>query len=1154
MSDRRRQDIRPARPAITHAVDDARAEFEEDSADEPTRIRRADDPQPRELPPWARELLGSELDHFELLDCIGEGGMGRVFRARDVRLDRLVALKVLNPEFVNDSDMRRRFEQEAKAAARLDSPFFARVYHVGFDKGVCFIAMELVEGRTLRQEIAQNGAVDPAFVLRVGAAIAYGLHHAAQRGVVHRDIKPSNIVVDDDGAVKLIDMGLARDFLQVDGEGTQTNVTMGTLDYISPEQASDPRRVDVRSDIYSLGCTLFHALTGQPPFPEGTDLQKLLSHQNEKAPNPRDVVGDLPVEFAELVMSMMAKRPIDRPQTPAELIHRMQETASALNVAMPTSAPALPPPRAETWWHQQLLWWGPALVLLLGVAIYAMIPGDRDVDPTWSRTATTSGNATETRDRQAKAAETTKRVGVGPVIVVPENADLAAIVRDAPEGAMLQLVGDEYAVSAVAEGDSVRGLLIAKNLGIEPASDKGRVRLRFNPMSLNIAEMKESLALIQVRGAELRLKRLWIEPGVRDRACVGVRVDQGELEVRDCFFDRSVDAMAPAASGSTSIVVNGGRATALDSRFVAGDGVVKTTGAPATVFLWNSLVGPYRRAFSFDAKTDVQVRHSAFLASGEALFTLNSSTSVTLNVEHTVFSATAGAPAELLIDSPKNQPVSASLWRGSGNLYAGGFARRISANGRTLSEDLPKMRGWGFVDELETRTADWPWAVAWETLANPTDEDEIWRPQLALKEGVAAPTSDGLPVGVIPGSGPSVAEEDPAKKKAAANELNRSKGGGWVVDPNQSTNESAGVFATLAEAVRKAPEGKATAVTIARGNGELQERNVKIAGKTIVLRTAAPRAVRLGEPRDMEIGPGALFDVGEGGTLELDGVRLDVFAGKNDPAGAAFVRCSAGGAVDANNATIKVGQGQGAQAMVFYRPSAAGANEGAAPPNLKIRRSDLRCSGSLMAAEPRQPWSVDSSSSRLAAEGPLIRVSGTSSRIAEATANAVKLRQCVSLLGGGLLQLEPSTDVLGEASATPIQFDAEGSLFVAVGSNSAPLIDVAAQGSARMGTDWSASVKWTGDWNAIAGFAALMRLPDSDRAAGMATAGTRSLQFHEWVSAQRLSPTKQHHQISRLAALRSIWDPALPHGKEWLGLLVNAPSSFAEESTFQELP
>src|SRR5829696_9617924 len=127
-----------------------------------TRIRRSDESEPRELPPWAKELIGAKLDHFELLDCIGEGGMGRVFRARDARLDRLVALKVLNPEFANDADMRRRFEQEAKAAARLDSPFFAQVYHFGVDKGVWFIAMELVEGSTLRKQIAEQGRLDPA--------------------------------------------------------------------------------------------------------------------------------------------------------------------------------------------------------------------------------------------------------------------------------------------------------------------------------------------------------------------------------------------------------------------------------------------------------------------------------------------------------------------------------------------------------------------------------------------------------------------------------------------------------------------------------------------------------------------------------------------------------------------------------------------------------------------------------------------------------------------------------------------------------------------------------------------------------------------------------------------------------------------------------
>jgi serine/threonine protein kinase len=1126
--------------------------------DDRTRIRRSEEPDPRELPPWARELIGAQLDHFELLDCIGEGGMGRVFRARDARLDRLVALKVLNPEFANDADMRRRFEQEAKAASRLDSPFFARVYHFGADKGVCFIAMELVEGRTLRQVIEENDRLDPAAALRIGAALAYGLHHASLRGVVHRDVKPSNVVVDDDGNVKLIDMGLARDFMQASGDATKTNVTLGTLDYISPEQASDPRLVDVRSDIYSLGCTLYHALTGRPPFPEGTDLQKLLSHHSETAPNPRDLVPDVPVEIADLVVAMMAKRASDRPQSPADLIRRMQETADLLQMAMPTSAPALPPAQTTPWWQQQLSWWGPAILFLAAASIYAMIPGERASELNWERPPAAAGVASsEFKDRQTKV-EPPKRSTVGPVVVVAENADLAKFVKEAQEGAVLQLAGDEYALAAAAEGSAARGLLIEKNLTIEPLSNQGRVRLRFQPTTVAAVPTKDALSLVQVRSARLTLSRIWIEPGVRDRPSVGVRVDQGELELRDCLFDRGVDLMTPNPAGSFAVLVNGGGATALGTRFVSGDGAIKTVGGPATLSLWNTLVGPYRRAFTFDAaKTEAHVKHSAVMASGEAVFTLNSPSGASLIVESTIFAVQPSIPPGILVDSPKNNPMPSSLWKGAGNLYAGGFARQITSNGRTLVEDVEKMQGWGFVEVGAQRINEWPWSTPWDSLASTVDVDERWRPLVALRDGVGVPGSDGLPVGIDPGAtAPVVAEEPNAKNRipqAKSDEVAK-KAGGWIVDPSQEPNESAGIFASLEAAVRRAPDGKTTSILL-RGNAEFGARQIKIVGKTIALRTGADRQkLRLAEPKDMEIGPSTMFDVGEGGRLQFDGAHLDVFAGRSDAPGAAVARCTGGGIVEVANSTVRVSQGQGVQAMVFFRPTNVGGQEGAAPPTLRIRRSDIRGAGTLLASDPRQAWSLDAAESKLGFEGSLLRLSGASGRAGEPTANAAKFRQCVALLGAGLLLIEPSTDAFGNPSATPVQFDAAASVFAAVGTGSAPLLDVAAPVGSRMGVEWNNAIKWQGDWNAIAGFGSLMRIPEVDRTAGMATTTLRTFGYSDWLNYFRLAPTKHHHQSAKAPAVQTIWDLNIPHGRQWLEQFTSLPDAFADESNFKGLP
>src|SRR5207302_4819835 len=177
-----------------------------------------------------------------------------------------------------------------------------------------FIAFEFVEGDNLRQLMTANGGSIPvpdavALMLQVSA----GLAHAAERGVVHRDIKPSNILVTPDGRAKIVDMGLARNLdPKAVGQLTQSGVTLGTFDYISPEQAVEPRSADVRSDIYSLGCTFYHALTGHPPVPEGTAAKKLKHHQAIAPIDPRQLNPEIPDDVTAILARMLAKDPKDR--------------------------------------------------------------------------------------------------------------------------------------------------------------------------------------------------------------------------------------------------------------------------------------------------------------------------------------------------------------------------------------------------------------------------------------------------------------------------------------------------------------------------------------------------------------------------------------------------------------------------------------------------------------------------------------------------------------------------------------------------------------------------------------------------------------------------------------------------------------------------
>jgi serine/threonine-protein kinase len=268
-----------------------------------------------------RILPGDHLGHFELVQYVGGGGMGRVFRALDTRLARTVALKVLAPDQAADRDTLLRFQNEAQSAARLDHDNIARVYYVGEDRGLHYIVFEFIAGVNIRELVEAKGPLTLADAISYTLQAAEALAHAARRNVVHRDIKPSNLLITPEGQVKLIDMGLARlrEVNSAAADLTASGITLGTFDYISPEQARDPRNADIRSDLYSLGCTFFYMLTGRPPFPRGTVLQKLLQHQGDQPPDVRQFRPELPEAVSRVLRRAMAKDPRHRYADAAEM-------------------------------------------------------------------------------------------------------------------------------------------------------------------------------------------------------------------------------------------------------------------------------------------------------------------------------------------------------------------------------------------------------------------------------------------------------------------------------------------------------------------------------------------------------------------------------------------------------------------------------------------------------------------------------------------------------------------------------------------------------------------------------------------------------------------------------------------------------------------
>lgn len=267
--------------------------------------------------------VGLVMGPYRILSPLGKGGMGRVYLARDGRNGQLLALKVLPPKKARQEEsLRARFQREMSLSQLLVHPHLARCYEAGVHEGIYYIAMEFIPGRSLSQLVKAEGPLTVPRAARLFAEICLGLEHAHGQGLIHRDLKPSNIMITPNDHAKVLDMGLAivqgemaDDHTIVGGRG----IVVGTMDYLAPEQAEDSFNVDARADIYSLGCTLYYVLTGQPPFPGGNAIQKIMRHYSEEPPPVGQVNRAVPAGFSDIVHKMMAKRSQYRYASAADL-------------------------------------------------------------------------------------------------------------------------------------------------------------------------------------------------------------------------------------------------------------------------------------------------------------------------------------------------------------------------------------------------------------------------------------------------------------------------------------------------------------------------------------------------------------------------------------------------------------------------------------------------------------------------------------------------------------------------------------------------------------------------------------------------------------------------------------------------------------------
>ncbi len=294
-------------------------------------------------------LLG---DRYELDGVVGRGGMAEVWRARDIRLDRVVAIKTLRADLARDQTFQARFRREAQSAAALNNPSIVAVYDTGEDLStgvpVPYIVMEYVDGRTVRDLLIEGHRLLPERTLEIISGVLRALEYSHQAGIVHRDIKPGNVMVTRQGDVKVMDFGIARAMNDAQATMTQTAQVIGTAQYLSPEQARG-ERVDARSDIYSTGCLMYELLTGRPPFTGDSPVAIAYQHVRENPIPPSRLDPDIPPWADAIVLKAMAKSPNERYQTAAEMGADIQRAASG----MQTAASMQPPTRADYYDYQQ---------------------------------------------------------------------------------------------------------------------------------------------------------------------------------------------------------------------------------------------------------------------------------------------------------------------------------------------------------------------------------------------------------------------------------------------------------------------------------------------------------------------------------------------------------------------------------------------------------------------------------------------------------------------------------------------------------------------------------------------------------------------------------------------------------------------------------
>ncbi|MGD8240737.1 MAG: serine/threonine-protein kinase [Armatimonadota bacterium] len=272
-----------------------------------------------------------EFGRYRLEKLIGHGALGAVYRAEDEVTHQPVAVKVLPAALGTNGEYARRFLNEARLAQQIDHPNVVRVHDFGRRNGHYFLAMDYVDGESCKASIQREGRLPWRKAVEIVEQVAEGLAAAAEQGIIHRDIKPENVLIDPEGRIRIADLGLAKEEGVM--EPMPSDTSLGTPDYMSPEQVNNSEAVDYRSDIYSLGATLFHMLCGKAPYTGRSAYEVMVKHVSASLPSPRRYAPDLPDELCDVMRKMMAQDPSDRYQSYEELLNDLRALLAGQPVA-----------------------------------------------------------------------------------------------------------------------------------------------------------------------------------------------------------------------------------------------------------------------------------------------------------------------------------------------------------------------------------------------------------------------------------------------------------------------------------------------------------------------------------------------------------------------------------------------------------------------------------------------------------------------------------------------------------------------------------------------------------------------------------------------------------------------------------------------------